>query len=68
MDYLKLSYALYASYSLKEKHNQPLLSYTEYLEKLFQALVQDEEAMTHLSNVIHTQYSKPETILTKINF
>ena len=52
MDYLKLSYALYASYWTKDIHSHTLLSYTEFLEKLSQAFVQDEEGMEIVTKAV----------------
>ena len=52
MDYLKLSYALYANYWQKDAHNRILLSYTEFLEKLSQALIQEGETRNILTEEI----------------
>ena len=75
MDYLKLSYALYASYWTRDVHSHTLLSYTEFLEKLSQALVQDEEGMEVVTKAvaaekvnIATRIKEIKDNLTEINF
>jgi len=69
MDYLKLSYALYANYWQKDAHNRILLSYTEFLEKLSQALVQDEESREILmATVDKVTSTENNNSLTDIKF
>jgi|14BtaG_2_1085337.scaffolds.fasta_scaffold171169_1 hypothetical protein len=58
MDYLKLSYALYANYWLKDEPSQTLLSYTEFLEKLSQALVQDVEGIEIVTKAVAAEKAK----------
>ena len=52
MDYLKLSYGLYVNFWTKDTRNLELLSYMEFLEKLSQALVQDEEGMEIVTKAV----------------
>tara|TARA_R100000687_G_C6390933_1_gene137231 strand:+ start:221 stop:448 length:228 start_codon:yes stop_codon:yes gene_type:complete len=75
MDYLKLLYALYASYWTKDIHNRTLLSYTEFLEKLSQALVQDEEGTEIVTKAVAAEkvnianrIKEIKDNLTEINF
>ena len=75
MDYLELSYELYASFWTKDTRKQKLLSYTEFLEKLSQALVQDEEGMEIITKAvakekvnIATRIKEIKDNLTEINF
>ena len=75
MDYLKLSYALYASYWTRDVHSHTLLSYTEFLEKLSQALVQDEEGTEIVTKAVAAEkvnianrIKEIKDNLTEINF
>ena len=75
MDYLELSYALYANFWTKDTRKRKLLSYTEFLEKLSQALVQDEEALKMITKAVKEESLKTQTKiqevkdnLTQINF
>ena len=75
MDYLKLSYALYANFWTKDTRNLELLSYMEFLEKLSQALVQDEEALKIVTEAVkeeslntQTKIQEMKDNLTQINF
>ena len=52
MDYLKLSYELYVNFWTKDTRKQALLSYTEFLEKLSQALVRDDEALKIVTEAV----------------
>ena len=75
MDYLKLSYGLYVNFWTKDTRKRKLLSYTEFLEKLSQALVQDEEALKMITKAVKEESLKTQTKiqevkdnLTQINF
>ena len=75
MDYLKLSYGLYVNFWTKDIHNLELLSYMEFLEKLSQALVQDEEALKIVTEAVkeeslntQTKIQEMKDNLTQINF
>ena len=75
MEYLKLSYGLYVNFWTKDIHNLELLSYMEFLEKLSQALVQDEEALKIVTKAvamedanIANKIQEMKDNLTQINF
>ncbi len=75
MDYLKLSYGLYVNFWTKDTRNLELLSYMEFLEKLSQALVQDEEALKIVTEAVkeeslntQTKIQEIKDNLTQINF
>ena len=75
MDYLKLSYGLYVNFWTKDIHNLEFLTYMEFLEKLSQALVQDEEALKMITKAVKDESLKTQTKiqevkdnLTQINF
>ena len=75
MDYLKLSYGLYVNFWTKDTRNLELLSYMEFLEKLSQALVQDEEALKIVTEAVkeeslntQTKIQEMKDNLTQINF
>ena len=75
MDYLKLSYGLYVNFWTKDTRNLELLSYMEFLEKLSQALVQDDEALKIVTEAVkeeslntQTKIQEMKDNLTQINF
>ena len=75
MDFPRLLYALYADYWTKAKTKERLLSYMEFLEKLSQALVQDEEALKIVTKAvameeanIANKIQEMKDNLTQINF
>ena len=57
MDYLKLSYELYVNFWTKDTRKQKLLDYTEFLEKLSQALVREEEPRKILMKTVNNMSS-----------
>ncbi len=75
MDYLKLSYGLYVNFWTRDTRNLELLSYMEFLEKLSQALVQDDEALKIVTEAVkeeslntQTKIQEMKDNLTQINF